>query len=90
MMAKQIAAKARPGEVNHGCGERPTSWRALFTRPWLYSKNQRKIRPAKTRGSAQGEKEAEADRATSPVKGWLARSARPKPTSTAPGTVTTM
>ena len=89
MMAMHVAAKAKPGWVSHGTLAKPSQTRALLTRPWLYSKNQRKIRPANTSGSAHG---SSRPRRTGhfTVKGWLASSASPRPTITAPGTVTTM
>ena len=54
MMAMQIAAVARCGSVSHATGSTPTRVSRSLTMPCLYSKNQRKIRPAKTSGSAHG------------------------------------
>ena len=57
--------------------------------PVWYSKNQRKMRPANTSGSAHGSS-SESRTGHWTLNGWLASSARPRPTSSAPGTVTTM
>ena len=88
-IAMQIATKASVGFGQPW--QRLDAERAehVVDDPVWYSKNQRKIRPANTSGSAHG---SSSPRRTGHLtrNGWLASSARPRPTTSAPGTVTTM
>ena len=88
-IAMQIAANASVGSDSHCSGSKPSRTSPSLTTPVWYSKNQRKIRPANTSGSAHG---SSSPRRTGHLmrNGRLASSARPRPTTSAPGTVTTM
>src|SRR5947207_5442995 len=88
VIAMQIAQKASVGSESHCGGSIPKAASQSFTTPVLYSKNQRKMRPANTSGNAQGRsKPSRTGHFT--LKGLLASKASPSPTSSAPGTVTT-
>src|SRR5207237_4333166 len=89
MIAMQIAQKANVGSESHCGGSIPRRTSQSLTTPVLYSKNQRKISPANTRGSAHGSSNPRRTGHLT-VKGLLARSASPRPTISDPGTVTTM
>src|SRR5690349_23521456 len=85
-IVRQMAAKAQLGELNQMMLPKPRRVRTSLTTPYSEWKNHAKIRPAKESGSAQG---MSSDNRTGHcmAKGRLARSARPRPTSRAPGTV---
>src|SRR5450755_255295 len=89
MIAMQIAQNASVGSDSHCGGSKPSATSQLLTTPVLYSKNQRKMRPAKTSGNAHGNS---SPRRTGhlTLNGLFASNASPSPTSSAPGTVTTM
>ena len=89
MIAMQIAQNASVGSDSHCGGSMPSAISQLLTTPVLYSKNQRKIRPAKTSGSAHGSSKPRRTGHLT-LNGLFARSANPRPTSSEPGTVTTM
>ena len=61
-MAMQMAAKARPGVGQPDWPPKPEPHQHVVHDALLYSKNQRKIRPEKTSGSAQGRSSAEPHR----------------------------
>jgi len=88
-MAMQIAAVASVGLDSHWSCSNPSFMSTSFTTPVWYSKNQRKIRPANTSGSAQGSSNPSRTGHLT-LNGLFASSARPRPSTSEPGTVTTM
>ena len=89
MMAMQMAVNADTGDSSHMRGSPPKRIQTSLMTPYSVWKNHAQISPANASGSAHGNSSASRT-GHCRLNGRLASNARPRPTSSAPGTVTTV